>query len=96
MRELEADAKGVRASGADFLEMHACLDEQAKPGFDLKGLLSAGAPALAAEELREAVVWLFEGRVASRTLGTGGKLPSDPGPGAEVRRRLLSGVHRPS
>ncbi|WP_235830675.1 hypothetical protein [Arthrobacter cheniae] len=56
MRELEADAKEVRALGADFLEMHACLDEQAKSGFDLKGLLGAGAPALAVEELREPVV----------------------------------------
>ena len=38
-------AKEVRALGAKFVEMHAGLDEQAKPGFDLKGLLSAGAEA---------------------------------------------------
>ncbi|RJT75937.1 3-hexulose-6-phosphate synthase [Arthrobacter cheniae] len=38
-------AKEVRALGATFVEMHAGLDEQAKPGFDLKGLLSAGAEA---------------------------------------------------
>jgi 3-hexulose-6-phosphate synthase len=38
-------AREVRALGAKFVEMHAGLDEQAKPGFDLKGLLSAGAEA---------------------------------------------------
>jgi 3-hexulose-6-phosphate synthase len=38
-------AKDVRALGAKFVEMHAGLDEQAKPGFDLSGLLSAGAEA---------------------------------------------------
>ena len=35
-------AKEVRALGAKFVEMHAGLDEQAKPGFDLNGLLRAG------------------------------------------------------
>lgn len=38
-------AKEVRALGAKFVEMHAGLDEQAKPGFDLNGLLQAGAEA---------------------------------------------------
>lgn len=38
-------AKEARALGAKFVEMHAGLDEQAKPGFDLSGLLSAGAEA---------------------------------------------------
>jgi 3-hexulose-6-phosphate synthase len=38
-------AKEVRALGAEFVEMHAGLDEQAKPGFDLNGLLRAGAEA---------------------------------------------------
>ena len=38
-------AKEVRALGAKFVEMHAGLDEQAKPGFDLNGLLSAGEEA---------------------------------------------------
>jgi 3-hexulose-6-phosphate synthase len=38
-------AKEARALGAKFVEMHAGLDEQAKPGFDLTGLLSAGAEA---------------------------------------------------
>ena len=33
------------ALGAKFVEFHAGLDEQAQPGFDLKGLLSAGAEA---------------------------------------------------
>ncbi|MEO6529781.1 MAG: 3-hexulose-6-phosphate synthase [Specibacter sp.] len=37
-----ARAKEVRALGAKFVEMHAGLDEQAKPGFDLTGLLRAG------------------------------------------------------
>lgn len=37
-----ARAKEVRALGAEFVEMHAGLDEQAKPGFDLNGLLRAG------------------------------------------------------
>ena len=40
-----ARAKEVRALGAKFVEMHAGLDEQAKPGFDLNGLLTAGATA---------------------------------------------------
>jgi 3-hexulose-6-phosphate synthase len=35
-------AREVRALGAKFVEMHAGLDEQAKPGFDLNGLLRAG------------------------------------------------------
>ncbi|WP_413249062.1 3-hexulose-6-phosphate synthase [Sinomonas flava] len=35
-------AKEVRALGAKFVEMHAGLDEQAKPGYDLNGLLRAG------------------------------------------------------
>ncbi|MCG2623897.1 3-hexulose-6-phosphate synthase [Arthrobacter sp. I2-34] len=38
-------AKEARALGAKFVEMHAGLDEQAKPGFDLNGLLRAGAEA---------------------------------------------------
>lgn len=38
-------AKEVRALGAKFVEMHAGLDEQAKPGFDLQGLLNSGAEA---------------------------------------------------
>ena len=38
-------AKEVRALGAKFVEMHAGLDEQAKPGYDLNGLLSAGEQA---------------------------------------------------
>ena len=38
-------AKEVRALGAKFVEMHAGLDEQAKPGFDLNGLLKAGSEA---------------------------------------------------
>ena len=38
-------AKEARALGAQFVEFHAGLDEQAKPGFDLNGLLSAGAEA---------------------------------------------------
>jgi 3-hexulose-6-phosphate synthase len=38
-------AKEVTALGAKFVEMHAGLDEQAKPGFDLDGLLRAGAEA---------------------------------------------------
>ena len=38
-------AKEVRALGAKFVEMHAGLDEQAKPGFDLEGLLTAGSEA---------------------------------------------------
>lgn len=38
-------AREVRALGAKFVEMHAGLDEQAKPGFDLQGLLTAGAEA---------------------------------------------------
>jgi 3-hexulose-6-phosphate synthase len=38
-------AQEARALGAQFVEFHAGLDEQAKPGFDLNGLLSAGAEA---------------------------------------------------
>lgn len=38
-------AKEARALGAKFVEMHAGLDEQAKPGFDLNGLLTAGMTA---------------------------------------------------
>ena len=38
-------AKEVRALGAKFVEFHAGLDEQAKPGFDLNGLLLAGIEA---------------------------------------------------
>jgi 3-hexulose-6-phosphate synthase len=38
-------AKEVRALGAKFVEMHAGLDEQAKPGFDLNGLIRAGVEA---------------------------------------------------
>ena len=38
-------AKEVRALGAKFVEMHAGLDEQAKPGYDLNVLLSAGEEA---------------------------------------------------
>ena len=40
-----ARAKEARALGAKFVEMHAGLDEQAKPGFDLSGLLTAGEEA---------------------------------------------------
>ena len=39
-------AREVRALGAKFVEMHAGLDEQAKPGFDLNGLLRAGEESL--------------------------------------------------
>ena len=35
-------AREVRALGAKLVEMHAGLDEQANPGFDLTGLLRAG------------------------------------------------------
>lgn len=38
-------AKEVRALGAKFVEMHAGLDEQAKPGYNLNVLLSAGEEA---------------------------------------------------
>jgi 3-hexulose-6-phosphate synthase len=38
-------AKEARALGAKFVEFHAGLDEQAKPGYDLTGLLRAGAEA---------------------------------------------------
>ncbi len=38
-------AKEVRALGAKFVEMHAGLDEQAKPGYDLNVLLHAGEEA---------------------------------------------------
>jgi 3-hexulose-6-phosphate synthase len=38
-------AKEVRAMGAEFIEFHAGLDEQAQPGYDLTGLLSAGEEA---------------------------------------------------
>jgi 3-hexulose-6-phosphate synthase len=40
-----ARAKEARALGAEFVEMHAGLDEQAQPGFDLNGLLQAGEEA---------------------------------------------------
>lgn len=38
-------AKEARALGAKFIEFHAGLDEQAKPGYDLSFLLSAGEEA---------------------------------------------------
>ncbi|WP_426998387.1 3-hexulose-6-phosphate synthase [Pseudarthrobacter sp. N5] len=38
-------AKEVRALGAKFVEFHAGLDEQAKPGYDLGVLLTAGEEA---------------------------------------------------
>ena len=38
-------AKEARALGAEFIEFHAGLDEQAQPGYDLNGLLSAGEEA---------------------------------------------------
>lgn len=38
-------AKEARTLGAKFVEMHAGLDEQAKPGYDLNGLLRAGEEA---------------------------------------------------
>jgi 3-hexulose-6-phosphate synthase len=38
-------AKEARALGAKFVEFHAGLDEQAQPGYDLSGLLSAGEEA---------------------------------------------------
>ncbi|MEY9776371.1 3-hexulose-6-phosphate synthase [Arthrobacter sp. MW3 TE3886] len=38
-------AKEARALGAKFVEFHAGLDEQARPGYDLNGLLSAGEEA---------------------------------------------------
>ncbi|OFI39107.1 3-hexulose-6-phosphate synthase [Arthrobacter sp. SW1] len=38
-------AKEVRALGAKFVEMHAGLDEQAQPGYDLNVLLNAGEEA---------------------------------------------------
>jgi len=40
-----ARAKEVVALGAEFVEMHAGLDEQAKPGYSLDGLLEAGRSA---------------------------------------------------
>jgi 3-hexulose-6-phosphate synthase len=40
-----ARAKEARALGAKFVEFHAGLDEQAQPGYDLSGLLSAGEEA---------------------------------------------------
>lgn len=40
-----ARAKEARALGAKFVEFHAGLDEQAQPGFDLQGLLTAGEEA---------------------------------------------------
>ncbi|WP_307027522.1 3-hexulose-6-phosphate synthase [Arthrobacter globiformis] len=40
-----ARAREVRALGAEFVEFHAGLDEQAQPGFDLNGLLQAGEEA---------------------------------------------------
>lgn len=41
-----ARARQAHALGAHFIEFHAGLDEQAQPGFDLAGLLSAGRKAL--------------------------------------------------
>ncbi|WP_159612748.1 3-hexulose-6-phosphate synthase [Glutamicibacter sp. JC586] len=38
-------AKEVIALGAQFVEFHAGLDEQAQPGYDLDGLLNAGSSA---------------------------------------------------
>ncbi|MFF1832576.1 3-hexulose-6-phosphate synthase [Paenarthrobacter sp. NPDC058040] len=38
-------AREVRALGAKFVEFHAGLDEQAQPGYNLTGLLSAGEEA---------------------------------------------------
>lgn len=38
-------AREARALGAKFVEFHAGLDEQAQPGYDLTGLLSAGEEA---------------------------------------------------
>lgn len=38
-------AKEARALGAKFVEFHAGLDEQAQPGYDVNGLLSAGEEA---------------------------------------------------
>ncbi|WP_248761063.1 3-hexulose-6-phosphate synthase [Pseudarthrobacter sp. SSS035] len=38
-------AQEARALGAKFVEFHAGLDEQSQPGYDLKGLLSAGEEA---------------------------------------------------
>ncbi|WP_344365609.1 3-hexulose-6-phosphate synthase, partial [Arthrobacter humicola] len=38
-------AKEARALGAKFVEFHAGLDEQSQPGYDLKGLLTAGEEA---------------------------------------------------
>ena len=38
-------AKEARALGAEFVEFHAGLDEQAQPGYDLNGLLNAGEEA---------------------------------------------------
>jgi 3-hexulose-6-phosphate synthase len=40
-----ARAQEARALGAKFVEFHAGLDEQAQPGYDLSGLLSAGEEA---------------------------------------------------
>lgn len=54
-------AKEVRALGAKFVEFHAGLDEQAQPGFDLNGLLSAG------EEAR--VPFSVAGGVNASTIG---------------------------
>lgn len=39
-------ARQAHALGAHFIEFHAGLDEQAQPGFDLTGLLSAGKKSL--------------------------------------------------
>lgn len=38
-------AKQARALGAEFVEFHAGLDEQAQPGYDLNGLLISGEEA---------------------------------------------------
>ena len=40
-----ARAKEARALGAKFIEFHAGLDEQAKPGYNLDVLLNAGEEA---------------------------------------------------
>lgn len=56
-----ARAKEARALGAKFVEFHAGLDEQAKPGYDLNGLLHA------AEEAR--VPFAVAGGVNLSTIG---------------------------
>ena len=49
-----ARAKEARALGAKFIEFHAGLDEQAKPGYNLDVLLNAG------EEARVPFSWPVE------------------------------------